>query len=229
MIITLRRTLMGLSAAASVAVSLVFGLAGCASTPPVRFHSLLPVDDAATRSAAAGSGFTVTLGPVSVPPQVDQPQWLVRAPDGSLSLLEQERWAAPLRSELRSALLDRWVTGWGAVEAPLTLAFASAASSASPASPSNWRVVVDVTRFESFPGREVRLDSRWSASAGQRDTATIGCRSVIRESVGEGMLALAAGHRSAVARLADEIAQQVKALQRGESGRCTTPADAPPG
>ena len=205
------------TASLSVAVSVTMAaiLAACASAPPVRFHSLLPVDSVQSPAAPA-AGFSVSLAPVAVPPQVDQPQWLVRSADGTLSLLEQERWAAPLRSELRSALLDRWVTRWAALEVPPP----QPPSAASTATLSAWRVVVDVTRFESFPGREVRLESRWSAAQSGQPALALNCRSVIHENIGDGMLALAAGHRRAAARLADEVAQQLLALQRGETAQC---------
>ena len=201
---------------ASLSVAVLATLAACASAPPVRFHSLLPIDSVSSPAAPA-AGFSVSLAPVAVPPQVDQPQWLVRSADGTLSLLEQERWAAPLRSELRSALLDRWVTRWAALEVPPP----QPPSAASASTLSAWRVVIDVTRFESFPGREVRLESRWSAlSASGQTVFAMNCRSVIHENIGDGMLALAAGHRRAAARLADEVAQQLLALQRGEAAQC---------
>ena len=190
-------------------------LAACASAPPVRFHSLLPVD-APERDASAGAGFVVTLAPVAVPSQVDQPQWLLRSADGSLALLEQERWASPLRSELRAALLDRWVSRWGATEALAV----PAASASAPSASMVWRVLVDVTRFESLPGREARLEGRWSVRPGAPGAAGLSCRFVTRESVGEGMLALADGHRRAVNRLADEMARPLSALQRGETPAC---------
>lgn len=193
-------------------------LAACASVPAVRFHSLLPVD-APERDASAGAGFVVTLGPVAVPSQVDQPQWLLRAADGSLTLLEQERWASPLRSELRAAVLDRWISRWGAAEASAAPA-AAAASAVAAASFIGGRVLVDVTRFESLPGREARLEGRWSARSGAPGATTLSCRFVMRESVGDGMLALADGHRRAVNRLADEMARPLSALQRGETPGC---------
>lgn len=200
---------------ATLSVTMSAILAACASAPPVRFHSLLPVDSVPSPAAPA-AGFSVSLAPVAVPPQVDQPQWLVRSADGTLSLLEQERWAAPLRSELRSALLDRWVTRWAALEVPPP----QPPSAASASTLSAWRVVVDVTRFESFPGREVRLETRWSAAQSGQPSVALNCRSVIHENIGDGMLALAAGHRRAAARLADEVAQQLLALQRGEAAQC---------
>lgn len=203
------------SLSASLSGAALATLAACASAPPVRFHSLLPVDSVLSPAAPA-AGFSVSLAPVAVPPQVDQPQWLVRSADGTLSLLEQERWAAPLRSELRSALLDRWVTRWAALEVPPPQPPSAVSTSALSA----WRVVVDVTRFESFPGREVRLESRWSAAQSGQPAFALNCRSVIHENIGDGMLALAAGHRRAAARLADEVAQQLLALQRGEAAQC---------
>ena len=198
--------------AVALAVSIHFG--GCAAPPPIRLHSLLSIDSPARASPSLRPGFAYTLTAVSVPPQVDQPQWLIRNPDGTLSLLEQERWAAPLRSELQSALLDRWINSWGG---------RSAATSS--ASDSAWRVTLDVMRWEAWPGREVRLESRWSATSG---AFALNCRSVIREAASSSsksaVLALADSQRRAVIRLADEVASRIDAVQKGEPGGC---ADVP--
>ncbi|WP_372527424.1 membrane integrity-associated transporter subunit PqiC [Piscinibacter sp.] len=183
-------------------------LASCATPPPERYHSLLASQpDAPTPQPPV----VVELLPFSVPPQVDQPQWLVRGADDSLLLLEQERWAAPLRDELRGAVTERLASRWGAVDVHALAATPTGA----------WRVRVDVQRFESLPSREARLDSVWSIASPQRAASTLRCRSGIRESVTEpGAPALAAAHRRAAARLADEIGRQLQALQRGEPGTC---------
>ncbi len=52
-----------------------------------------------------------------MPAQVDQPQWLVQLGDDSLAVLEQERWASPLRDEFRQALLEELIVGQGAIDA----------------------------------------------------------------------------------------------------------------
>jgi uncharacterized protein len=188
-------------------------LLGCAATPTIRFHSLLALESTA-RKLAVVPGFAVTLATVTVPPQVDQPQWLLRNADGTLSLLEQERWVAPLRGELQSALLDRWTNSWGA-RAPVAPGVKETA----------WRVTVDVTRWEAVPGREVRLESRWSATSG---ALVLACRSVVQEAtVNDGssaILALAASQRRAVVRLADEVASRITEIQKGEPARCAEPA-----
>jgi uncharacterized protein len=193
---------------ASVTAVFCLQLIACAATPPNRFHSLLTMDST-PRALAVVPGFAVTLSTVSVPLQVDQPQWLVRNADGSLSMLEQERWVAPLRGELQAALLDRWAIGWGG--RPVVAGSKESA----------WRVTVDVMRWDALPGREVRLESRWSATSG---ASTLSCRSVIREAaaVGNGslLLALADSHRRAVSRLADEVASRITEVQKGEPALC---------
>ena len=187
-----------------VIVAACFQFSGCASPPPVRFHSLLALD-AVQLLPTSGPELALNLTSVSIPAQVDQAQWLVRNADGSLSLLEQERWVAPLRGELQAALLDRWANAWG-FRSPLAVGNKDAA----------WRVSVQVLRWDALPGREVRLESRWTATAG---ALVLSCSSLIREPAaaesGGLALSLAASHRRAVSRLADEVASRINATQKG--------------
>ena len=206
-----------------LAVSLALALAGCATDPPTRFYSLLPGEPArqsavASPSAAAptdAAPVVVTLAAVRVPAQVDQPQWLVRLPDGSLQLLEQDRWAAPLRDEFQAALLEALTLRWGVADSRTAPVRAAAA----------WRVVVDVSRFESILGREARMEARWSLVAPAPGTAQLACAVSLREPA-DTPLALARGHQRAVVSLADAIGLQLRALARGEAGACL-PSAAP--
>lgn len=200
-------------------LALALALAGCATDPPTRFHSLLPGEPAREAlPAASPPGATpvvVTLAAVRVPAQVDQPQWLVRLSDGSLQLLEQDRWAAPLREEFQAALLEALTLRWGVVDSRTAPVRAAAA----------WRVVVDVSRFESILGREARMEARWSLVAPAPGTAQLACAVSLREA-GDTPLALARGHQRAVVSLADAIGLQLRALARGEAGACL-PSAAP--
>ena len=213
-----------------LALATLMQLAACGSSPPVRLHTLLP-SELPTANTTAGNrvAVIVLLAAINVPAQVDQPQWLVRLPDDTLALLEQDRWAGPLRDELRSALLEALVARWGVTDArtaalaspPAPAASAVAAAAQPPAWRAVWQITVDVSRFELAAGREARLDSRWSATSGLTGAPTASCSSVLREPVADGSTpALAQGQRRAVARLADEIGQQLQALQRGDAARC---------
>lgn len=176
-------------------------LAACASDPPTRFHSLQSAT--AGDTAAPAPQRLVDLGPVAVPPAVDQPQWVVRLPDGSLRVLEQERWVAPLRDELRAALLaglrERQATG--------------DVRTAAPPAPPAWRVRVDVTRFDTVASQGAWLEARWMAvppSGG----AGFACAVSLKENTDGDPLSLAAAHRRAVAALADRLGATLAA------GRC---------
>lgn len=195
-----------------VAVAAAALLAACSSTKlPERFHTLLPAERAAPVPEAGGAPLYVGVQPVGIPPQVDHAQWVVRQPDDSLLLLEQDRWAAPLQDELRGAIVERLVSKWGALDVRYVAALV----------PTTWTVRVDVQRFESIPGREARLEAVWSVTQALKDGAALVCRSRRVEAVsGTGVAALAEAHRRAVTTLADEIGQRLHALQAGQRASC---------
>jgi uncharacterized lipoprotein YmbA len=173
-------------------------LAGCAAVPPLRFHTLMPPAEAAAPRAAASVPWQLAF--VNLPVQVDRPQFVLRAGDGSVTLLEGDRWIAPLGDEMRTALaeaLSRRLGPPGAAEA--------------------WEVGVDVQRFESVPGRLARIDAAWSV---RRGDAVLRCLATAEESVGAGTVALAQGHRQAVQALAAGIAATVAGLSAGRPAAC---------
>lgn len=177
-------------------------MAACSSTQPARFHSLaaLPGAAPAAPAPAAATPWVVDLGPVTVPAGVDQPQWVVRLPDGSLRVLEQERWVAPLRDEVRAALLEALRLRTGAIDARSVPAPATGTV----------RVRVDVQRFETLAGEGAWIEAGWSVAP-----AGFACRVTLREAAGPGdPLALAEAHRRAVMALAERIGQSTR------DGRC---------
>lgn len=183
-------------------------LAGCSSTPAPRFHSLLSAQ-AAPAEAVSSVPMPLDLAPVSVPAAVDQQQWVVRLPDDSLRILEQEQWVAPLRDELRGAIFERLARRYGAVDVRTV-----------PAS-EPVRLKVDVQRFESIATREVWVEAVWTAKATTPNAgAALSCRSSIREPLQGDLPAITAAHRRAVQRLADEIGARLLALYNGAGVRC---------
>lgn len=188
-------------------------LAACSSSKlPERFHTLLPAVPPAAASAPAGSAepLYIDVLPPSVPAQVDHPQWVVRQDDGSLLLLEQDRWAAPLQDELRGAIVARLGSRWGAVDV----------RSVAPPASAPWRVQVDVQRFESVPGREARIEATWSLSSARAGSRTLLCQGSWVEPAGADVAALAEAHRRAVARLADALGERLRLLQHGQPAGC---------
>jgi uncharacterized lipoprotein YmbA len=191
-------------------LALTLSLAACSSVQTPRFHSLLVGESPPAPTASPPGPSTplaIDLPVVGVPAMVDQPQWVVRLADGSLRVLESERWASPLRDELRSALMARWAMRLGAIDARSAPAGIAV------------RVRVDVDRFESTAGREAWLQATWSVSAQGRDSVGP-CVSRFVESTGPGIDALVAGHRRATTRLADDIGTSLDAVRFGQPARC---------
>jgi uncharacterized lipoprotein YmbA len=182
-------------------------LAACGTTPPERVHSLLggePVARAASAAPATPSARVFTLGPVRVPPGTEGPQWLVRLPDDTLARLEQDRWAADLRDELRAALADHLVR-------------ASATDArAAPGAGVGVRIDVDLRRFETAPGRGVWVAGTFAlvppVAAGAALPAAVVCPFERTEAQTGGTADLAAAHRRAVADLGAAIG---RAIERG--------------
>ena len=186
-------------------------LAACVSQPPTRFHTLMPSAPSARAPSAAGERVPAVLEPIRLPVQVDQPQWLVRLPDDTVAVLEQERWASPLRDELRQALREALITTWGMTEER------PAAGATAPV-----RISIDVRRFDSLISGEARIAGSWTLS-GQAPTASMRCEWVVGERTASDVPSLAAAHRRAVARLAAGIGQNLGRVSRGEPVSCPAP------
>lgn len=180
-------------------------LAGCGSAPAVRYHTLFPA--AATGAARVSPTIAWNVAGVSVPAQVDQPQWVVRLPDDSMRLLEQERWVAPLADEMQGAFgeaIARRLGGPGLTR---------------PASGKRWRVRIDVHRFDSAPSQHAALVVDWSASSGG-NAPELRCRDAVRQPVTADLMTLAAAHRQAVAQIGERIAAALQSLDAGAAVRC---------
>ena len=184
-------------------------LAGCSSAPVVRYHSLMPVDVPSRAAAASPSTIAIVLEPVRVPAQVDQPQWLVRLGDGTMAVLEQDRWASGLGDEFRQALREQLIAGHGATEAR------------PGAGAGSIRVGVDVRRFESIVAREARTEGSWTLSSSEATGARVWrCEWFLREPAAAGTMPLAVAHRRAVARLGDSIGEALRKFSRNEPPSC---------
>jgi len=194
---------------ASIVIAMLALLAGCGSAQPPRYHTLMPAPASTVRAPAGAGSLAWEVLPVAIPPGVDQPQWVVRTVDGSLAVLEQERWIAPLGEEIRAAVANR-----------LTQQLGTPAVSAE--SRKRWRILIDVQRFESAPGREARLEATWTLSSDADAAAALRCRAEFVQALAAGgYVALATGHQQAIATLADTIGSELKALNAGQTTTCS--------
>ena len=177
-------------------------MAGCASTPAARFYTL----SAATTPAATSSDLAVVVGPVSVPAVVDRPQIVVTTGPNQIRVEEFSRWASPLQDNISRVVAQNLVALLGTPHVTLSPQTLSADA--------GYRVAIEVQSFESTPGNSAMLDAAWTVRRMSNGKSKMG-RTDVREAVQDNSYdALAAAHSRAVARLSQDIADAVQALER---------------
>lgn len=176
--------------------------AGCAS-PRSDFYTLRP----SAKAAPATAGYSVAVGPVSVPEIVDRPQIVVRTGPNQVFIDEFHRWGSPLRDEIARGIAGNLAALLGA---PQVSVFPHPTSSAA-----KYRVAVDVMVFDSTPGESAVLDAVW-AVRGAGNGPVLSGRTALRETVPDaGYAALVAAHSRALEKLSEDIADAIRGLEQG--------------
>lgn len=193
------------------ALALAGLLAACASSPPSRFFTL----NGEAPPARPARSPSVTVGPVTIPAVVDRPEIVVTVGDNEVWLDEFNRWAAPLADTLGLAIAENLAAVLGTSQVT-TLTPAAATP--------DYRVAIDVQRFESAPGNFAAFDATFTVRRVQ-DGATAGGRTTVRENLPErGYDALAAAHSRSLARLSRDIAGAIDTLKNAPVKPTPSPA-----
>ena len=175
-----------------------FALAACAATPQSRFYTL----SGAPAPASPSSTLSIAVGPVTIPAVVDRPEIVVTVSDNEVWLDEFNRWASPLSEAIAVATAENLSAG---------LSTARATSLVQSATEADYRVSVEVQRFESVPGSHALLDAVFTVRRTADGRATTG-RTTVRETTPDKSYeALAAAHSRAVARLSRDVADTTRA------------------
>ena len=176
--------------------------AGCATTPPARLYML----SASSSTSETTLDVSVSVGPVSIPAAVDRPQIVVTTAANQVRLDDFNRWSSPLQENLSSVIAENLAALLGSSRVTRFPKTSSADA--------DFRVAIEVTRFESVPGQWATLDAAWTVRR-TADGVVQTHRTSVREAVvpDNSFEALAAAHSRAAARLSQGIAEAVRALQ----------------
>ena len=158
-------------------------LAAC-SSEPIAFHTLTPAHWSHTTRADAGD---IRIESISVPPQVDRPQIVIRQGESGLAILETQWWAASLADEFKSALVDQLANSHA--RQPVSLR-------------------VEVQRFDSVPGQYALLDVKWRLrQTDGGDHPPLTCRTTLQSPAGATLDELVVAHQNNLKRFATLISQ----------------------
>jgi uncharacterized lipoprotein YmbA len=191
-------------------------IAGCGAVPTQNYYVLTPVAVTAAAGAAskATAGITILVDPAHVPDAVDRPQLVISDSDNKVTILEQQRWAEPLRAAIPQVI---------ALDLATELDGARVSVASSITGDDTFRLSLDVQRFESRPGAQVAIEIAWTLRhyVGNAGTnATKSGRSSAREPVAGGDYdAIASAHSRALATISRDIAAAIRTSSSAQTPR----------
>lgn len=172
-------------------------LSACAS-PPSQFYTLNPT---VTAPAGQASPVTVAVGPVTIPEAVNRPELVVQVGPNQVALDEFNRWASPLKADIQRVLMENLARLLGTPGV-------SRYPQGTITNP-DFRVQIEVLRFESMPGEAVLLDIIWTVRGKSEKDEKTG-RTTLREPVsGKSYDALVAAHSRALGQLSRDLAEAI--------------------
>ena len=190
----------------AVLAGLAWVLVGC-TTVPSEFYMLDTLDPPAAAAPQSNDGLSLGGGPCKVPDDLDRPQRVTRPDPTRVQLNEFSRWAGSLQGNFQRVLarnLGVLLSSRNVAEYPWD----------DPFDP-DYRLVMDVYRFDGSLGGEVWLEVRWSLTGRDRTRLLRGAQSSIREPVvGEDYQALVKAESKALEVLSREIAAALTELSR---------------
>lgn len=178
------------------ALALLLLLGACRSDP-VHYHTLTPLLSANAARSPAASEWRIER--VTVPPQVDRSQMVVRQGANELMVLETDWWGASLADEVHSALTNQLNTRPGKDQKA-------------------W-LRVEIQRFDLVPGQYAILDARWRirvGPSGDGSNSEWACRSILQTPAGTAVTDLVMAQQQNLQKLASLINE----TNRGRAGQC---------
>ncbi len=175
--------------ALSVVIAAGF-LVSCASTPPTNFYVLTPITET---PGDAQSELTLGIGPIRIPNHLDRPHIVTRSGPNQLQLADFHHWAEPLNKNIARVLAENLAI---LVPSEHVVLLPQAGRTVV-----DYRVAVDITRFDTASDDHCHLTARWSISGAKSRDVMVRRTSAIKESIagdsyGERLAASQAGDQS---------------------------------
>jgi hypothetical protein len=181
-------------------VSIVFVAvlaAGCASAPS-KFYTL---NSTAKGDGSSTANYSIVVGPVSVPAEVDRPQFTVLVAPNQVAVDEFNRWAAPLNENIARVVAEDLTTLLGSPQVS-TLPLANFEPT--------YHVSIEIQRFESVPGKSALVEAVWVVRKTSDKISLSGHTLATEPVLGDSFDALAAAHSRALAKVSTDIAAIIR-------------------
>lgn len=157
---------------AALTTVLTVTCAAC-STPGAseHFYTLSDGSSSGSLPAATSNALTgVVITAVTVPELVDRPQIVTRDGAHRVSVAEQHLWAEPLRNGIARVLAVRLARTLADAGRPAQVGAYPQTSIPNP----DYRITIDVQRFDAAPGGDAVIDALWSVRKTSDDSVRSG-------------------------------------------------------
>lgn len=170
-------------------------LAGCGSSPTVKFYTLSP---ASPTTQTGSTDLALAIGPVEFPRSLARSQIVTRLGSTQLDVDEYNVWSAPLETQFLQVLGDNLGSKLGTHQIAVYPKEASF--------PVQYRVLLDVLQFDGVRGDSVTLRVRWTILQADGNTLVSGLFNKTQTTRDDGYDGLVAAHSKLVAALATSLA-----------------------
>ncbi len=183
---------------------------GCGSTTPAKYYTLSPLPATGERISgkeAVERGLAVGIGPVRLPMYLVRPEIVTRTDANKIEVAEFDHWGGSLRDDFSRNLVENLSFVLAGERVSLYLLPGAGAV--------DYRVGVDVIRFDGVRGRDVILVAGWTIRSGSDSKVVrVGNSRILEPIGGESYEAMVGGMSRALGRLSQEIGEGLKALPR---------------
>jgi len=174
-------------------------MAGCATSPSAHFYTLAPLA-AANAAQQQAVPYSISVSQISLPEFLDRPQLVLTLDENRVQLLENHRWAEPLKSAISRVLAENLSRLLGADQVswyPQSTAYRA-----------DYRILADFQRFETS-GSRVTVDAIWTVRSSGNAPARTGRSRIVEQIDGTGYEAVAAAYSRALGAVSAEIAAAI--------------------
>jgi uncharacterized lipoprotein YmbA len=180
----------------------------------VSYYTLIP-PAVASNAETANACCVIEIRSVRIPSQVDRSELVIRRSDEQFDVLSNDLWVAPLRDEVRGALLND-------IRGKLPRGRSVRGERAR-----KFVVFVDVSRFESEPARYALIEAEWRVepAEGPKSAAPV-CKTLAQVHVAGGVSGVVQGYQQAISTIASSITVTLLDAQQGGALDCPSPQPA---
>ncbi len=182
---------------------------GCASSPPSRFYTLssLQAGERELKELASDKGLTIVVGPMTFPAYLDRTEIVTRSSSNKITFSAFDVWAGSLAEDFSRALGENLSA---LLPTETVIVYPGPRSSSV-----DYRITVDVIRFDGSLGGDVSLIARWAIIKGkERKLVSVRKSTIIEPSGAQGYEAMVAADSRALEKLSREIAEAIRTLPK---------------